>query len=187
LELFLSDRDRKYAEQLLTNQGISQQHLKIGLFPGAGWEPRQWMPQRFAVVGNLAAERFGAKILIFGGPNEVDLVAKVAGYVKSNSVTLAGHLKIRQLAALIEKCDVFVTNDTGPMHISVAVKTPTIALFGPGNHKKFQPIGEAHTTIRHPVPCSPCKQFTNKCKDNICMKSISVDEVWEAVKEKLKT
>jgi predicted lipopolysaccharide heptosyltransferase III len=186
LELFISDKDREYAEQFLDNEGISEERPKIGLFPGAGWELRQWMPQRFAVVGDLAAERLGANVLIFGGQNEADLVAEVAGYMKSNPVTIAGHLKIRQLAALIEKCDVFVTNDTGPMHISVAMKTPTIALFGPGNHRKFQPIGEAHTTIRHPVPCNPCKQFTNKCKDNICMKSISVDEVWEAVKEKFK-
>ena len=185
LELFISDKDREYAEQFLTNEGISEEHPKIGLFPGAGWEPRQWMPQRFAVVGDLAAERLGAKVLIFGGPNEAGLVAKVAGYMKSNPIILAGHLKIRQLAALIGKCDVFVSNDTGPMHISVAMKTPTIALFGPGNHKKFQPIGEEHTIIRHQVPCSPCKQFTGKCKDNICMKKISVDEVWKAVEEKL--
>jgi len=186
LELFVSDQDRKYVEQFLTNEGISEERPKIGLFPGAGWKPRQWMPQRFAVVGDLAAERLGAEVLIFGGPNEAELVAEVAGYMKSNPITLTGNLKIRQLAAFIGKCDVFVTNDTGPMHISVAMKTPTIALFGPGNHKKFQPIGEAHTTIRHPVPCSPCKQFTDKCKDNICMKKISVDEVWEAIKEKLK-
>jgi len=184
LELFISDKEREYAEQFLNNEAISKAHPKIGLFPGAGWEPRQWMPQRFAVVGDLAAEHLGAKVLIFGGPNEADLVAEVAGCMKSNPVTIAGHLTIRQLAALIEKCDVFVTNDTGPMHISAAMKTPTIALFGPGNYKKFQPLGEAHTTIRHPLPCSPCKQFTNKCKDNICMKSISVDEVWKAIKEK---
>ncbi|MFQ6041051.1 MAG: glycosyltransferase family 9 protein [Candidatus Poribacteria bacterium] len=186
LELFISEEDREYAEQFFNSQRISPEHPKIGLFPGAGWRPRQWMPQRFAVIGDLAAEHFGAQVLIFGGAKEMDLVSKVVGYMKSDSIILAGHLKIRQLAALIEQCDVFVTNDTGPMHISVAMKTPTIALFGPGNHKKFQPIGEAHTTIRHDFPCSPCKQFTDKCKDNICMKSISVDEVWQAVKEKLK-
>jgi len=186
LELFVSEEDREYAERFLNNRGISAENPKIGLFPGAGWRPRQWMPQRFAAVGDLAAEHLQAQVLIFGGSKEGDLVSKVASYMRSNPITIAGHLKIRQLAALIEKCDVFVTNDTGPMHISVAMKTPTIALFGPGNHKKFQPMGEAHITIRHPVPCSPCKQFTDRCKDNICMKSISVEEVWEAVKERLK-
>jgi len=182
LELFVSDEDRRYASQVLREMGVTEKQLIIGLFPGAGWEPRQWMPERFAAIGDLAKEHLDAEVLIFGGPNEMDLVAKVACYMKSNPVTLSRSLKIRQLTALIGKCDIFVTNDTGPMHISVAMKTCTIALFGPGNHKKFQPIGEAHTTIRHSLPCSPCKQFTDRCKDNICMKSISVDEVWEALK-----
>jgi len=219
MELFLSDSDREYAEKILADSGIDSGGLKVGLFPGAGWKHREWLPERFAAIGDLAYKSFGAQTLIFGGPNEGDLVDKVAGCMTSIPIKLAGNLKIRQLAALIEKCDVFVTNDTGPMHISVAMKTPTVALFGPGNHIKFQPIfgwesrrkpqgaclwsgrqvglyrgfserkratiGKAHTTIRHDVPCSPCKQFTNKCKDNICMKLITVDEVWEPVRRKL--
>jgi len=200
MELFLTDTDRKYAEavheaphlsvgpasQILASAVIDSRRLKLGLFPGAGWKHREWKPERFAAIGDLAYEHFGAQTLIFGGPNEKDLVDKVAGYMMYPSVRLAGNLKIRQLAALIEKCDVFVTNDTGPMHIAVAMKTPTVALFGPGNHVKFQPIGQAHTTIRHNVPCSPCKQFTDKCKDNICMKLITVDEVWEVLFSLLK-
>jgi len=184
-ELFLANSDREYAEQILANANVNSQSLKIGLFPGAGWQHREWVSERFAAIGDRAYEHFGVQTLIFGGPNEKDLVDKTTGYMTSTPVKLAGNLTIRQLAALIEKCDVFVTNDTGPMHISVAMKTPTIALFGPGNHVKFQPIGQAHTTIRHDIPCSPCKQFTDKCKDNICMKLITVDEVWEMVKRKL--
>ena len=187
MELFLADSNREYAKQVLADAHTDSRGPKIGLFPGAGWKHREWSPERFAAIGDLAYEHFGAQTLIFGGPNEKDLVDKVAGYMVSSPVRLAGDLKIRQLAALIEKCDVFVTNDTGPMHISVAVKTPTVALFGPGNHIKFQPIGQAHTTIRHNVPCSPCKQFTDRCKDNICMKLITVDEVWEAVRRTLET
>lgn len=198
MELFLSDADRENAKQILAAAQIDSQKLKVGLFPGAGWKHREWLPERFAAIGDLAYESFGAQTLIFGGANEKDLVDKVAGYMTCAPIRLAGNLRIRQLAALIEKCDVFVTNDTGPMHIAAAMKTPTVALFGPGNHIKFQPIGLTphfspvlecgvglHTTIRHDVPCSPCKQFTDRCQDNICMKLITVEEVWSAVRRRL--
>ena len=185
MELFISEEDEKYASRVLKDAEVTSKQPILGMFPGAGWILRQWMPERFAAVGDLAAQHFGARVLIFGSPQEQDLVVEVASYMTSNPITLTG-LKIRQLAALIGECDVFVTNDTGPMHISVAMKTPTVALFGPGNHKKFQPLGFAHTTIRHPMPCSPCKQFTDKCTDNICMKTISVEEVWKVVQEKLR-
>jgi ADP-heptose:LPS heptosyltransferase len=123
--------------------------------------------------------------VIFGGPGEEDIVDNVADKMSGPAVTIKDRMTLRQLGAMIKKCDLFLSNDTGPMHISVAVGTATIALFGPGNHVKFQPIGDKHALIRKDVPCSPCKQFTDKCKDNICMKLITVDEVWEEASKRL--
>lgn len=180
-EMFISQSDRDFALNTLP-----EKRLRIGLFPGAGWELRKWMPERFAEIANRCIDNFEAEIVIFGGLKERELVRYIASLVKKEAVTFAGGIKLRQLAALIERCSLFISNDTGPMHVSVAMETPTVALFGPGNPIKFQPIGEQHKMIRHYFPCSPCKQFTNKCKDNICMKSITVDEVWESVERKLR-
>jgi ADP-heptose:LPS heptosyltransferase len=185
LELFLAESDRVYAREALAAKGVRADGLKVGLFPGAGWKLREWMPERFAAIGDLVAKRFGAQVLLFGGPNELELVNHVAGLMAAESISFAGNLPIRQFAALVAQCDLFITNDTGPMHIAAAMHTPTVALFGPGNHIRFQPIDPIHTTIRHHVPCNPCKQFTDKCKDNICMKLITVDEVWETVQRRL--
>ena len=185
-EMFVSSEDRDYANRTFEERGLSSKSPIIGMFPGAGWRPRCWPAERFAAIGDMAAERFGASVVVFGGPDEADIVDTVVRNMKMPVVPMQDSMTLRQLGAMIGKCDLFVSNDTGPMHISVAVKTPTIALFGPGNHVKFQPIGEKHALIRHNVPCSPCKQFTDKCKDNICMKMINVDEVWEAVRERLK-
>ena len=185
LELFLSESERFAAAQRFDTAGVSDEQLKIGFFPGAGWKLREWMPERFAEIGDRLVQHFNANVLIFGGQKEAALVQTVANLMDAEAITFAGNLQIRQLTACIEKCDLFLTNDTGPMHIAAAVGTPTVSLFGPGNHIRFQPIGTQHQTIRHDVPCSPCKQFTNKCKDNICMKGIAVDEVWQSISRAL--
>lgn len=181
LEMFLSNTERADACYTFEDAGISEMRLKVGVFPGAGWKLREWMPERFAAIGDRLVEHYDAQVIIFGGPKEGELVHKVNNLMQYPSISFAGNLQIRQLAACIEKCDLFLSNDTGPMHLAAAVGTPTVALFGPGNHKRFQPIGDFHTIIRHDVPCSPCKQFTNRCKNNICMKGITIDEVWNTI------
>ena len=181
LEMFLSKTERADACYAFEEAGVSEMQLKVGLFPGAGWKLREWMPERFASIGDRLVQHFNAQVIVFGGPKETELVNTVTSLMNAPAIPFAGTLQIRQLAASIEKCDLFLTNDTGPMHIAAAVGTPTVALFGPGNHIRFQPLGDSHTTIRHDVPCNPCKQFTEKCKDNICMKKITVDEVWDSI------
>ena len=181
LELFLAESERRDALQRLKTAGVVDAGLKVGLFPGAGWKLREWMPERFAAIGDRLVQHFNADVLIFGGEKETELVHTVANLMHTRAIPFVGNLQVRQLAACIEQCDLFLTNDTGPMHIAAAVGTPTVSLFGPGNHIRFQPLGALHQTIRHDVPCSPCKQFTDKCKDNICMKGIGVDEVWHSI------
>jgi len=185
LELFLAKSDRVYARKILNAKGVCPDRIKVALFPGAGWKLREWMPARFAAVGDRVAVHFEAQVLLFGGPKERELVDHVASLMTTTPITVAEALPIRRFAALVEQCNLFITNDTGPMHIAAAMQTPTVALFGPGDHIRFQPLEPIHTTIRHHVPCNPCKQFTNKCKNNICMKLITVDEVWETVCRKL--
>lgn len=181
LELFFDDTERTDAINLFTKVGIGEKNLTVGLFPGAGWKLREWMPERFAEIGDKLVRHFNADVLIFGGPKEMALVKTVGNLMNENHFLFAGELNIRQFASSIERCNLFISNDTAPMHIAAAVGTPTVALFGPGNHIRFQPLGDIHTINRHDVPCNPCKQFTDKCKDNICMKYITVDEVWNSI------
>ena len=186
LELFLAESERSDAVQRFKTAGTVDGRLKVGLFPGAGWKLREWMPERFAAIGDKLVVHFNADVLIFGGPHESELVQTVANLMEMRAIPFAGNLQIRQLAACIEQCDLFLTNDTGPMHIAAGVGTRTVSLFGPGNHIRFQPLGAEHQILRHDVPCSPCKQFTDTCKDNICMKGIGVDAVWHAIARALR-
>ena len=185
LEFFFSQEDRNRAEHILDKHEVTPSLPILGMFPGAGWRHRCWAADRFGAVGDLAANEYRAQVIIFHGPGEGDIADAVAKSMTAQSVMIGEKLTLRELGALIQKCSVFLSNDTGPMHIAVAVGTPTVALFGPGNHVRFGPVGEKHTLIRHDFPCSPCKQFTDKCKDNVCMKAISVDEVWQAVRSRM--
>ena len=82
-------------------------------------------------------------------------------------------------------CDLFIANDTGPMHMATALGIPTICLFGPGNYHKFRPLSGKHIALRYEVACSPCKPFNKHCQINECMQGISVDLVWEATCQQL--
>ena len=114
LEIHLSDAERNNASIAFENAGIEEKQLRVGLFPGAGWKLREWMPERFASIGDKLVQDYNAQVIVFGGPNEVKLVAKVCDLMQEQAHHFAGTLSIRELTAYIEKCNLFLTNDTGP-------------------------------------------------------------------------
>jgi heptosyltransferase-1 len=100
------------------------------------------------------------------------------------SINLEGQTSLRDLAYLYTLSALLVTTDSGPMHIAAAVKTPTVALFGPTDPTRTGPYGKNHIVIRKELPCSPC--FLKRCDTNRCMQEISTDEVFEAIKNVMK-
>ena len=185
LELHVSSEDRAFAQQKVEQKSVSILGPTIGLFPGASWNFKKWSPERFAEIGRRYAQYYQGKILIFGSSAERELSEYIADQVGLSAVSLAGEFRLGQLAGLIEHCNLFIANDTGPMHMATALGVPTIALFGPGNYYKFRPLSNRHTAIRHVVPCSPCKPFNKHCQSNVCMQGISVDSVWAATRQQL--
>ena len=129
--------------------------------------------------------------MIFGGKNDSSEVEAVVNSMNKKAINLAGRLSLKQLTAFIKRCQVFVTNDSGPMHIAVAGKVPVIAIFGPTTKELgFYPYGEGNVVIEKDLACRPCGLHGgNKCPLGTftCMKLITVDEVFNAVKEKLKS
>ena len=100
LELFLAEPEHADAVTRLNTAGVSDMGLKVGFFPGAGWKLREWMPERFAAIGDKLVEQFNADVLIFGGQKETELVQTVANLMKAPAIPFAGDLQIRQLARL---------------------------------------------------------------------------------------
>jgi lipopolysaccharide heptosyltransferase II len=183
-EITVMEKDRKFAETII----LRTDKPGIGMHPGSSefLLRKRWMPERFAEVADKLSRNYDAKIFIFGGADEVQLAEKISGLMQSKAVIMAGKTTLGQAAALIEKCTLFVSNDSGLMHIAAAVGTPTIAVFGPTDSVKNPPFGEGHTVVRKDLPCSPCLYFgKDGCKSPECLDAITVEDVVDAVENKL--
>jgi len=164
----------------LTESGISGAELLIGLNPGSTYGgAKRWLPERFAETADRLAGQLNAKVLIVGARGEEALAQAIAGQIKARTVILSGRTSVRELMAAVKRCAVFVTNDTGPMHIAAAFGVPVVAVFGPTDWRTTAPFGTGHALVRQPVDCSPC--LLRECPiDHRCMTRVTVDEVYQA-------
>jgi ADP-heptose:LPS heptosyltransferase len=173
----------------------------VAVHPGSGWYclARRWPVERFAEVTNKLSEA-GARVLLLGGPDEVDLVARLEGLTKGAVLNLAGKTSLKELAAVLGECDVFVGNDSGVMHVAAAVGTPVVAVFGPSNYRAWGPYpgwetrygeGIEHVVVRVDCPCGPClyRGFElgrrDGCAEVDCLREISAEMVYSEAISKL--
>ncbi len=165
--------------------GVKPEQVVIGLNPGSVYgSAKRWLPERFAQAADRLAAEHGACVLIFGGRGEEELGHAIAGMMTAPTIVLSGHTTVRQLMALIKRCRLFITNDTGPMHVAAAFGVPLVAIFGPTNPATTSPFGRGYELVRHPVECSPC--LLRECPiDHRCMQGISVDMVHAAAVRQL--
>ncbi len=157
----------------------------IGLFPGASIGLKRWGADRYAMLADRIRETGLGDVIILGGPDDKAAVERVAGLAMSHP-----HIRVvrgvRELATVISHCAVFVSNDTGPMHLSVALGVPTIGLFGPANKYRWAPR-EPHVCINPGADCSPCDYEYDVCaiSPDGCMPRISVDRVFASIEQLL--
>ena len=145
-EVFVDDAGKAWSKDFLENRNLNDGKPIIGLNPGAATSYRRWSAVNFAVLGDMLHEVYGAHIIITAGPQEGKLAHQVANQMTYSPV-IANNITPMQLAALLQRCRLYISNDTGPMHLSTAVKTPTIALFGGSNPTQWGPPWDKHTVI----------------------------------------
>lgn len=150
---------------------------------------RRWMPERFAELIQRIVTHYGdVVVLITGAPYEREEAIALAAAAGARCFSFAGHSALTELPALYSQAAVMVTNDSGPAHFAAASGLPTIVLFGPETPRLYQPLGSSRA-IYAGLACSPCVSAHNHrktaCTDNVCMKAISVDEVFAAVEDVL--
>lgn len=156
----------------------------VGLHPGSVWATKRWPVERFASLGRrLAAER-GARIVLVGGSQDKDLASQVATACGPAAIDLTGATTLPELIALMPRLSLFVTNDSGPMHIATASGVPTVAIFGPTTRELgFFPYGPDNRVLEVDLDCRPCGLHgSHVCPHGhfLCMKLISVDRALEA-------
>jgi ADP-heptose:LPS heptosyltransferase len=158
----------------------------VGVHASGGRAIKQWDPGRFGeVAGRLARDR-RATIVLTGSTADRPLVDAVRRVVPADSVIdVAGELDVLSLAALLEQLDVFLTGDTGPMHIAAAVGTPVVAVFGPSDPARYAPADPIHRVVRIDLPCAPCNRIRlppDRCTGHTpdCLQGVDTDTVYRA-------
>ena len=182
----LTEAERTAAHNFLVEAGLKSERLLIGIHPGGNWEYKLWDGKNYAGVASILAEKLDAAILLFAGPNEHALQAQVAEKMDVPPILVKTD-DLRHLAALISACDVYIGNDTGPMHIAAALGTPVVALFGSTNHIRSGPYGDPHTVIQSGINlgCNPCHpgRHPGGCGVGSCevIAGITVEQVLQVV------
>lgn len=184
-ELFypLADAARQSARRLLQEAGIGADRAYAVLCPGAGWPGKQWLPERFAELGERLQRERGLAVVLLGSAGEKSLCAEVAGRMQPQGISLAGRTTLDELAAVISRATLFVGNDSGPMHLAACFETPAVVLFGPTVASKWAPRYPASRCIQH-EDCQGCISWHLRAAclhGNRCMKAISAEEAWQAV------
>lgn len=186
IHLIASRQSLELGERLLEEKGIVRSRPVVGLNPGAFFgAAKRWFADRYAALADQLIQNLGAQILIFGSADEKRLADEIHGLMHCHPVILAGSTDLPSLMALISLCDLFITNDSGPMHLAAALGTPQIALFGSTDEVATGPYSANAQVVHKHVECSPC--LLRECPlDLRCFDRIKVDEVYELAKTTLK-
>lgn len=186
LEFWHTDADRHIIENLLRAEGVSRDDRLIAVNLGTTWTTKRWEVVNFTeVIQQITRILPEAKVVLTGSHAEQRLTEALPASLPI--INLVGRTSILQLGALLERCDVCLTCDSGPMHIAAAVGTPTVALFGPTDPVRHRPYGVGHTVVEKSVSCRPCYKRTCHRRDtpHLCMQEIRADEVVKAVETRL--
>ncbi|MDD5716643.1 MAG: lipopolysaccharide heptosyltransferase II [Sulfuricurvum sp.] len=155
----------------------------LGINPGATYgSAKRWYPEKFAEVARALSDRFD--IVLFGGPNEVEMAKDIESRLGGIAITnLAGKTSVETLCSHLGGLSLFITNDSGPMHVAAAYQVPTVSIFGPTRHKETsQWMNTKSIIVRHDMECAPCMKRECPLGHHECMKSITSEEVIRAAK-----
>lgn len=185
-ELFLTDEEIELAKQTLNKHPFAQEGALIGINPAAAFgSAKCWPKESFQELIQTLSTTTPHRFVVFGDAASASLCKEITKPFGPRVLNLAGKTTLRELIALIDQCDVFLTNDSGPMHIAAARRKPLVALFGSTNPTRTGPRPSG-TVLYKQVFCSPC--YRRVCPiDFRCMKTISVQDVLEATSDALAT
>ncbi len=173
------DHERSVMRQRLSDAVLTRKPL-IVINPVARWETKLWPERNFAELADRLNVEKQATIIFTGSRADSATVFRILNMMKQPAENWAGETTLKELAALSSLADLFVTTDTGPMHLAAAAHAKVLALFGPTAPWRTGPYGPGQIVVRAGIECSPC--FKRSCKDAIrCMSMISVDDVMRKV------
>jgi len=170
----------EWAEDFIRSEGMDKDDKVLIINPSASCPSKVWPYKRFAEAADKLAEKYGFKILIVSGPKDLALVENVIKSMKSPALSLAGKISLSQLASILKRASLFISNDSGPVHICSAVGTPVISIFGRRQKglspKRWGPVGEKDKVLHKDIGCVEC--LAHNCrKEFTCLKAITVNDI----------
>ncbi len=173
----VEDSSRRFIGNLLHERGLGENDRIVVLCPGGNWDPKRWPKENFAQLADHLAEKFKVKIVISGAAKDTKIANAVENLMRTKPIITCGLTTLNALGALFERSSLVIANDSGPMHLAVAVKANTVALFGPTSPAITGPYGAGNYRVisKHESCDIPCYDVT--CKDNRCMAAITVEDV----------
>lgn len=184
IKLFLSKNEQKLARQFIEEHKLDKEPLLIGLQPGASQKFKQWPLEHFKTLAERLYTKLGVKLVIFGNQEEAPLAQEIQKVVPV--IIAAGKMPLRQSSALLSRMHLFITNDTGPMHLALAQQIPLVSIFSPTAHDLCWPHLESSWVriVKKPPTCERC--VGHRCKKPYCLERITPKEVYDNVLELLK-
>ncbi|MCA6084687.1 glycosyltransferase family 9 protein [Candidatus Endomicrobiellum agilis] len=183
--IVIPEENFKSVRQKLLKENVNLEKI-IGIHPGGGWVSRRWGSHKFAGLAGKLKNELDADIVFVGGKeggaSEKGLNEEIVSVVGVKTTDMTGKFTLKELCAFLKMCRVFVGSESGPMHIATAFDTQAVAILGPTDAKLTGPYKGNTKIIQHQVDCQPCRN--RNCKSTICMRSITVSEVFEEVKKK---
>ena len=157
---------------------------RVAMVPVSRWHTKNWPIGRYVEVARHLSEK-GAGIFVFGGPHDVEACAGLERALDGRVVNLAGKSTLVQMGSKLQKMDLVISNDSGPLHMAVALGIPTVSVYGATDPRRTGPYGEGNRVLSTSLPCQPC--LSRKCKVGgvPCLTGITSDEVTQAVVEVL--
>lgn len=167
-------------EYKLRQGGARSDALRVALAPGAAYgSAKCWPPERFAQLADRLIADFDADVIVFGATSERAVAERIVAAMRRRPAVLVGQTQIGELPALFGRCQLFIGNDSGAMHVAAAVGLPVVAIFGPTDPFGTAPVTPRRTLVHQRVSCSPC--FLRHCPvDHRCMTRVPVDAVYAA-------
>jgi ADP-heptose:LPS heptosyltransferase len=175
----IDDSAEKFAEKFFDEHNLDNK-LTVALIPVGTWETKRWELKKFAELGDIIAKNFNAEILIiWGNEKEFEEAMTISSFMNAKPI-IPPRTSLKQLSAILKRCSFAIANDSGPMHISAVVGTPTLGIFGPTNPYAQGPFGEKHLWVRNEeIDCLGCN--LTKCPiGNKCMSELKVVTVYSA-------
>jgi lipopolysaccharide heptosyltransferase II len=150
------------AVRMMRSEAFEELPFRVALFPGGGSNPggslyhKRWPGERYALLANQMIELYGGGVVLLGDETERELNFLIRNDINHPVLDLTGLLDVDVMGAVMQLCDAVIANDTGPMHLAVAVGTPTVGIFGPTAARNYGPYGSRHRSVQAHIACGPC-------------------------------